>query len=63
MKFDLQPTHLHNERIRLIPLQKTDFDRLFELVSESKSPNKKRNSSTKKNEKNKQNHKTSKKRV
>ena len=36
MKFDLQPTHLHNERIRLIPLQETDFDRLFEVGSNPK---------------------------
>jgi len=36
MKFDLQPTHLHNERIRLIPLQEKDFERLFEVGSNPK---------------------------
>ena len=33
MKFDLQPTHLQNERIHLIPLQETDFEKLFAVAS------------------------------
>lgn len=33
MNFDFQPTHLHNEIVQLIPLQESDFDRLFELAS------------------------------
>ena len=68
--FYVKQPHCRNQTMetKVLPpsdhfFQESDFDRLFELVSESKSPNKKRNSSTKKNDKNKQNHKTSKKRV
>lgn len=34
MKFDLQPTQLQNERIRLIPLQETDFEDLYAVASD-----------------------------
>ena len=33
MHFDLQPVFLHNDLIKLIPLQETDFDSLFEVAS------------------------------
>lgn len=33
MPFDLQPTFLHDDLIKLVPLQETDFDRLFEVAS------------------------------
>ncbi|MDN3678566.1 GNAT family N-acetyltransferase [Flavobacterium paronense] len=34
MKFDLQPTRLQNERIRLIPLQGIDFEELYGVASD-----------------------------
>ena len=34
MTFNLQPTHLQNERIKLVPLQETDFDELFSVASD-----------------------------
>ena len=34
MLFNLQPTHLQNERIRLVPLQESDFDELFSVASD-----------------------------
>jgi RimJ/RimL family protein N-acetyltransferase len=33
MPFDLQPTYLHDGLIKLIPLNESDFDRLFEVAS------------------------------
>lgn len=33
MAFDIQPAFLHNDLIKLIPLQETDFDRLFAIAS------------------------------
>lgn len=33
MQFDLQPTFLQDNLIKLIPIQETDFDRLFEVAS------------------------------
>lgn len=33
MVFDLQPTHLQNNLIRLIPLQETDFEALYAVAS------------------------------
>jgi len=34
MQFDLQPTFLHDDLIKLIPLQECDFDQLFEVASD-----------------------------
>ena len=34
MTFDLQPKHLQNERIKLIPLQETDFEALYAVASD-----------------------------
>jgi N-acetyltransferase len=34
MTFDIQPNHLKNEMVELIPLQESDFDRLFEAASD-----------------------------
>lgn len=34
MNFDLQPNQLKNEIVTLIPLEETDFDRLFEIASD-----------------------------
>ncbi|MDI9255964.1 MULTISPECIES: GNAT family N-acetyltransferase [Flavobacterium] len=34
MPFDLQPTHLHNERIQLTPLQEDDFEALYAVASD-----------------------------
>lgn len=34
MPFDLQPTHLENELIKLIPLQETDFEELYAVASD-----------------------------
>ncbi|WP_293870322.1 GNAT family N-acetyltransferase [Flavobacterium sp.] len=36
MNFNLQPNDLKNEKIQLIPLLKTHFDKLFEVASDSK---------------------------
>ena len=36
MSFELQPTKLFNEKIKLIPLQKTDFDSLYKVASDPK---------------------------
>lgn len=36
MPFDLQPTFLHDEVVKLIPLRESDFDRLFEIGSDPK---------------------------
>lgn len=36
MPFDLQPTFLQDDLIKLIPLQETDFDKLFEVASNPK---------------------------
>ena len=33
MSFNMQPTHLKNDILKLIPLQETDFDSLFEVAS------------------------------
>ena len=33
MIFDIQPTHLQNELIRLVPLQETDFEKLYSVAS------------------------------
>lgn len=33
MQFDLQPTFLHDDLIKLVPLQEKDFDNLFEVAS------------------------------
>lgn len=33
MSFDLQPNHLHDHLIQLIPLETSDFNRLFEIAS------------------------------
>ncbi|WP_162126945.1 GNAT family N-acetyltransferase [Flavobacterium phycosphaerae] len=34
MNFDRQPTHLHNEQIRLVPLQENDFEVLYAVASD-----------------------------
>jgi RimJ/RimL family protein N-acetyltransferase len=34
MKFELQPTHLQNEFIQLIPLQENDFEALYEVAND-----------------------------
>ncbi len=34
MIFDIQPKHLKNEVVQLVPLQKSDFDRLYEVASD-----------------------------
>jgi len=34
MPFDLQPVHLQNEFIQLIPLQETDFEELYAVASD-----------------------------
>lgn len=34
MTFEIQPTHLQNELIKLIPLQKTDFEELYAVSSD-----------------------------
>jgi RimJ/RimL family protein N-acetyltransferase len=34
MPFDLQPTFLHDDLIKLVPLQESDFDRLFKVASD-----------------------------
>jgi RimJ/RimL family protein N-acetyltransferase len=36
MPFDLQPTILQDDLIKLIPLQESDFDKLFEVASNPK---------------------------
>lgn len=36
MSFELQPTFLFNEKIKLKPLHETDFDNLFEVASNPK---------------------------
>ncbi|HNP32550.1 MAG TPA: GNAT family N-acetyltransferase [Flavobacterium sp.] len=36
MPFNLQPTFLHDDLIKLDPLQESDFDRLFQVASDSK---------------------------
>lgn len=33
MSFNIQPIHLKNDILKLVPLQETDFDRLFEVAS------------------------------
>jgi N-acetyltransferase len=33
MQLDIQPIHLKNEIVQLVPLQESDFDRLFEVAS------------------------------
>lgn len=33
MIFDIQPAHLQNEFIRLVPLQETDFEKLYSVAS------------------------------
>ena len=33
MPFELQPSNLSNEKIKLMPLQETDFDNLFQVAS------------------------------
>ncbi len=46
MKFDLQPLHLKNELVKLIPLQKNDFEALYNIASDplvwEQHPNKNR---------------------
>lgn len=34
MNFNLQPSHLQNELLKLIPLQETDFEELFSVASD-----------------------------
>lgn len=34
MNFDLQPNHLNNELLTLIPLQENDFEELYQLASD-----------------------------
>jgi RimJ/RimL family protein N-acetyltransferase len=34
MKFDLQPIHLQNELIKLIPIQEDDFEELYNVASD-----------------------------
>ena len=34
MSFDLQPDFLHDDLIKLIPLQECDFDKLFEIAAD-----------------------------
>lgn len=34
MNFNLQPTHLQNQLIQLVPLQETDFEELFAIASD-----------------------------
>jgi len=34
MTFDLQPTHLQNQWMQLVPLQETDFDVLFSVAAD-----------------------------
>ena len=34
MKFELQPNHLQNELIQLVPLQETDFEALYEVAND-----------------------------
>lgn len=34
MPFDLQPTFLHDDLIKMVPLKETDFDKLFEVASD-----------------------------
>lgn len=36
MPFDLQPTFLKDDLVKLVPLQETDFDKLFEIASNPK---------------------------
>ncbi|WP_395045192.1 GNAT family N-acetyltransferase [Flavobacterium sp.] len=46
MHFNIQPTHLQNQLIKLIPLQKSDFEELFSVASDKliweQHPNKNR---------------------
>lgn len=34
MNLDIQPIHLQNEVVQLVPLQESDFDRLYEVASD-----------------------------
>lgn len=34
MNFNLQPTHLQNQLIKLVPLQETDFEELYSVASD-----------------------------
>ena len=34
MNLDIQPIHLQNEVVQLVPLQESDFERLFEVASD-----------------------------
>jgi len=34
MKFELQPHHLQNELIKLVPLQATDFEALYQVAND-----------------------------
>ena len=34
MNLDIQPIHLQNDVVQLVPLQESDFDRLFEVASD-----------------------------
>jgi N-acetyltransferase len=34
MNLDIQPIHLKNEVVQLVPLQESDFDRLYEVASD-----------------------------
>ena len=34
MKFDIQPIHLKNDIVQLVPLQESDFDRLLKVASD-----------------------------
>jgi N-acetyltransferase len=34
MNFDLQPTHLQNQLIKLVPLQETDFEELYIIAND-----------------------------
>lgn len=36
MNLDIQPLHLKNEIVQLVPLQESDFERLFEVASNPK---------------------------
>lgn len=46
MHFSLQPTHLQNEFVQLVPLESADFDRLFKVAADpliwEQHPNKNR---------------------
>lgn len=34
MNLDIQPNHLHNDIVKLVPLQESDFNRLYEVASD-----------------------------